>query len=133
MQKNQTGNPELTNTMIIQINTDNNTKATEEFSSHLKELISGDLDRFKEQISRVEVHLSDENAGKTSLNDKRCVMEARIEGRPPVAVTNQGDTHEAAILGAIDKMRSSLESITGKMKNRSNGGSKNHENEGSAE
>lgn len=123
--------------MIIQINTDNNTKATEGFSDHLKELISGDLARFGEQISRVEVHLSDENAGKDSLNDKRCVMEARLEGRQPIAVTNQADTHDGAVLGALDKLKSSLETITGKMKDRSNSnrgnGSKINEDAGFTE
>jgi len=102
--------------MIIQINTDSSTKATEEFSTRLKDLVNSDLGRFGEMITRVEVHLSDENAGKNSVNDKRCVMEARLEGRQPIAVTNQADTHESAVMGALDKMRSSLETITGKMR-----------------
>lgn len=114
--------------MIIQINSDNNTKATEEFSTRLKDIIEGDLGRFGEQITRVEVHLSDENAGKDSLNDKRCVLEARLEGRQPIAVTNQADTHEDAVMGALDKMRSSLETITGKMGNHPGAESKNPPN-----
>jgi len=114
--------------MIIQINSDNNTKVTEEFSTRLKDIIESDLGRFGEQITRVEVHLSDENASKDALNDKRCVLEARLEGRQPIAVTNQADTHESAVFGALDKMRSSLETITGKMGNHPGAGSKNLSN-----
>ncbi len=33
----------------------------------------------------MEVHRSDENGSKSGQNDKRCVTEARLEGRQPVA------------------------------------------------
>lgn len=36
-------------------------------------------------ISRVEVHLSDEDGKKGGQNDKRCMMEARLDGRQPAA------------------------------------------------
>jgi hypothetical protein len=44
------------------------------------------------------------------------MLEARVAGMKPIAVTDQANTHEQAILGAIDKLRSSLETITGRMK-----------------
>ena len=39
-------------------------------------------ERFSAHITRVEVHLGDENAGKRGSDDKRCMMEARLEGHP---------------------------------------------------
>jgi hypothetical protein len=63
----------------------------------------------------VEVHLSDEDGNKNGLNDKRCIMEARLSGMKPMAVTHHATTHEQAISGAIDKLKASLEKITGRL------------------
>jgi hypothetical protein len=48
------------------------------------------------------VHLSDENGKKEGYNDIQCILEARIEGRDPIAVRCDADTKNA-VLGAIDK------------------------------
>ncbi len=102
--------------MIIQINTDKNITGSEKLSAYLDTTISESLSRFSDKISRLEVHLSDENSHKEGLNDKRCVLEARIEGMQPVAVTNQAGTTEHAINGALDKLKASLDTILGKLK-----------------
>ena len=102
--------------MIVQINTDKNISGTEEFRTPVIALISDELNRFSNQITRVEVHLSDENANKGGINDKKCVLEARLEGMKPVAVTNKADTVELAIDGAIDKLKNSLTTILGRLK-----------------
>lgn len=106
--------------MKIQINTDKNIKGSEALSSKLTDLISVELDRFSNQITRVEVHLSDENSHKSGVNDKRCVLETRLEKRKPIAVTGQGDTIELAVDGAIEKMKNSLSTIIGRMKDHKN-------------
>lgn len=103
--------------MTIQFNTDNNVSMSEELRNPLIRLISEELTRFSDQITRIEVHLSDENSDKQGLNDKRCMMEARIAGMKPIAVTNHANTHEQAIEGAIDKLRTSLDTILGRMRN----------------
>jgi len=66
--------------MTIQFNTDSNIKGSEKLRAYLTSFISEELSRFSKQITRVEVHLSDVNGPKEGLNDKRCVIEARIEG-----------------------------------------------------
>ena len=58
-----------------------------------------------------EVHLSDENGNKESENDKRCMIEARLKGRQPIAVTDVADTYDHAVNGAIDKLKTSLDTI----------------------
>ena len=63
------------------------------------------------QITRVEVHFSDENGGKGGANDKRCVMEARLAGRKPIAVTDQADTFDEVIDGAAEKLKHALKKI----------------------
>ncbi len=63
------------------------------------------------------MHLNDENSHKKGQNDKRCMLEARMEGRQPVAVTNNADTNEQAVKGALDKLTASLETIIGRARN----------------
>jgi ribosome-associated translation inhibitor RaiA len=103
--------------MTIQFNTDNNIKVSEELRTPLISLISEELSRFSHQITRVEVHLSDENGDKQGLNDKRCMIEARLAGMNPIAVTNHANTHEKAVEGAVDKLKASLNTILGRLRN----------------
>ncbi len=102
--------------MTIQINTDKNIEGNERFTSYFTSLIEEELGRH-DKLTRVEVHLSDVNGSKEGQADKRCVIEGRLEGKQPIAVTNMADTHEQAVDGAIDKLKASLDTILGKMKN----------------
>src|SRR5665811_753997 len=103
--------------MIIQLNTDKNLAGTEKLSAYVNSFISEELSRFSHQITRVEVHLSDENGPKEGLNDKRCTIEARLEGMKPIAVTNHANTHEEAVEGAVNKLKTSLDSVIGRLRN----------------
>ena len=103
--------------MTIQFNTDHNIDGKEEMTAPLIALIKAELERFSHQITRVEVHLTDENGNKEGQNDKRCVLEARLEGMKPIAVTNHANTNEQAVEGAIEKLKTSLETILGRLSN----------------
>jgi ribosome-associated translation inhibitor RaiA len=103
--------------MTIQFNTDNKVTVSEELRAPLISSISEGLSRFSHQITRVEVHLSDENGDKEGLNDKRCMIEARLAGMKPIAVTNHGNTHEQAVEGAVEKLKTSLDTIIGRLRN----------------
>ena len=102
--------------MKIQINTDNNVSGNENNNASLIALLSEGLSRFSNQITRLEVHLSDEDGNKDGLNDIRCMLEARLEGRPPIAVKNQANTHELAVKGAMEKLKNSLTTSLGRLK-----------------
>lgn len=102
--------------MTIQFNTDHNIEGTEGFRATFIDLITDELSRFSDHITRIEAHLTDENGSKETPNDKRCVLEARVEGMPPMAVTNHADTHYQAVEGAIDKMKSVLDTKLGRLK-----------------
>ncbi|HQW43012.1 MAG: HPF/RaiA family ribosome-associated protein [Chitinophagaceae bacterium] len=103
--------------MTIQLNADKNLTIHEAFGNKLKDMLNDELSRFSESITRIEVHLSDENGPKKGLNDKRCLLEARLERRQPIAVTEFSDTHENAVIGAIDKLKASLTTKLGRLKN----------------
>ena len=102
--------------MIIQINTDKNIDGSEKLRVYLKSFITEELSRFSKQITRVEVHLSDENGPKDGLNDKRCMIEARLEGMKPIAVTNHANNQEQALEGAVEKLKTSLETVIGRVR-----------------
>ena len=101
--------------MIIQINTDHKIDGNETLRAFFTEQIIAALRRFSERIMRVEVHLTDVNGHKDRPHDKRCVMEARLKGRKPFAVTHTSDTPEQAVQGALQKLSVSMESIHSQM------------------
>ncbi len=104
--------------MHIQINTDKNVEGSDAFAGQMKAIVEGTLNRFGEHITRVEVHLSDENSDKAGINDKRYLMEARREGRQPVAVTDQAAHLDLAVQGAAEKLKHMIESNLGRLGNR---------------
>ncbi|CAM3483327.1 HPF/RaiA family ribosome-associated protein [Aequorivita lipolytica] len=101
--------------MTIQINTDKTISGEKRNEDFFTSQIEEALQRFESHITRVEVHLKDENGKKDGFNDISCLLEARLEGRQPIVVTNQADTVDLALTGAIDKMKTAVESIIGKM------------------
>ena len=103
--------------MQIQVNTDNHIEGREELAAQVEATVESALSHFRERITRVEVHLSDENSQKGG-DDKRCVMEARLEGRRPEAVTHQAASLIDAVDGAAEKLKASLESTLGRLSNR---------------
>ena len=103
--------------MTIQFNTDKNIEGNDRLAAYVTSTLEESLDRFSSEITRIEVHISDENGSKAGQNDKRCMLEARLENRQPIAVTSHGATIEKAVKAAIDKLKASLETVLGKLKN----------------
>lgn len=101
--------------MNIQINTSHNIEGSEELNSYIEGKLSSAFERFDGAITRVEVHLSDENAEKTSAKDKRCLLEARISNHQPIVVSHHADTTHQAIDSAADKLLRALDKMAGKM------------------
>ena len=44
------------------------------------------------------------------------MIEARLEGMQPVAVTNHADSIEKAVKGATEKLKAALDTVLGKLK-----------------
>lgn len=102
----------------IQVNTDQNIAGREELSAWISTEVHSVLDRFSKHITRIEVHLSDENGDKSGGSDKRCLIEARLEGRQPQVVSDNAATLEAACSGAARKLQRALETALGKLDRR---------------
>ena len=101
--------------MKIQINSDANIEGHEALAAQVSATVEHVLKRFEDHVTRVEVHLSDQNGEKSGQQDKRCVMEARLEGRPPVAVTHEAATTDQSVRGAADKLSRLLDSQLGRL------------------
>jgi ribosome-associated translation inhibitor RaiA len=96
--------------MIIQVNTDSNIQSNRELMQQIKAQVENSLERFG-KITRVEVHLSDENSDKKSgTKDMRCLLEARLAGFQPVTVSHKAATMGQAIEDAVEKLKRSLDS-----------------------
>jgi len=101
--------------MKTQINTGPNVECGEETARWIKTLVDDVLGHLEKHMTRVEIHLSDENSEKGGEHDKRCMMEARLEGHQPIAVTHEAQTIEQALEGAVHKLKSSLDHTLGRL------------------
>jgi ribosome-associated translation inhibitor RaiA len=101
--------------MQVQINHDNHVRIGEEVSERLTRVLEGSLSQFADRITRIEMHLGDENAGKAGESDKRCMLEARLANLAPIAVTHQAESLQLAFEGALDKLEHALSHAVGKL------------------
>jgi len=101
--------------MQIQTNTDNSIECHEPLTNHVESVVKEALSRFSKQITRVVVHLSDTNDYRSSSGDHRCMMEARIEGHPPIAASDHGASLHQAIHGAAEKLKRAIDSTLGRI------------------
>lgn len=101
--------------MQIQINTGESVEGREALFRHAQGVVKGALRRFADHVTRVEIHLRDVNGQKAGDNDKRVLMEARVAGHPPIAVTGQAGSLHQALEGATRKLKRSLDGTLGKL------------------
>jgi hypothetical protein len=104
--------------MLILVNTDHNVLAQEGLAGRVEQDVMAILGRFSEDVTRVEVHLSDDQSGKHKSPGKKCVMEARLAGRAPLAVDHHGDSVKKSYDGAARKLLRLLQSTTERRKAR---------------
>ena len=105
--------------MKVQVNTSNDIGNKDALERWASDYLNEHLGRFDQDITSIEVQLTDENhAAKGSGVDKRCMMEARINGRAPIAVTNYAPDQNLAFRGAADKLENALAHAFGKLDRR---------------
>jgi hypothetical protein len=104
--------------MQIQVHTDNNITGREDVVRLVQSTVEGAIGRFADRITRVEAHLSDTNGHKSRGDDKRCLLEARLAGLQPIAVSHQAATIELAVTSAADKLQRAIESKVGRVQAR---------------
>ncbi|MBD9482234.1 HPF/RaiA family ribosome-associated protein [Pseudomonas sp. PDM14] len=100
--------------MQVQVNS-NHIEGSARLQDWVSSAVTGELDRFEDFLTRLEIHVSDENGAKAGANDKRCQIEARPKGHQSLSVTHKADSLELAVEGAAEKMRHALEHLIGKL------------------
>ncbi|MES2878514.1 MAG: HPF/RaiA family ribosome-associated protein [Pseudomonadota bacterium] len=100
--------------MQIQINTDHHIEGHEALSAWATGEVQSTLGRHSGHITRVEIHLAEDSAHKGRPNDKRCVLEARVEGHQPQVVTEHAENFHQAVTGACGKLNRLIESTLGR-------------------
>ncbi|MFO7705875.1 MAG: HPF/RaiA family ribosome-associated protein [Halopseudomonas sp.] len=81
--------------------------------------VTDQLDHFDDHLTRVEIHISDDNAHKAGSDDKRCQIELRPKGHQALSVTHKAESLEQAVNGAATKARRALENLMGKLEAKS--------------
>lgn len=102
--------------MHIQFNTDNNITGSDALASKYISKVEKSLMRFNDRITRIEAYLSDMNSHKPGTADKRCVLEARLNGLDPIAVSHQAESLDLAVNAATDKLKRALDTTLGKLR-----------------
>ncbi len=98
--------------MQIQVTTDNHIQGSAGLTEHVEAVVVDALDRFGDRVTRIDVHLGDENSHKHG--GQWCTMEAKLAGLPPAAATAQAETLDQAISAAADKLLNVLDHSIGK-------------------
>lgn len=100
--------------MLIEVNSDNHVEAAK-YRQFAETEVDAALGRFGERVTRVAVQLQDVNAGKGGQDDMRCMMEVRLAGQKPLAVTQRAASVGEAIVGAAEKLERLVERTVGKL------------------
>ena len=101
--------------MQVQVNHDNHVRIGEETAQRLTQVLESSLSQYVDRITRIEMHLGDENSAKGGAADKRCMLEARLRNLEPIAVTHQAESLQLAFEGALEKLERALSRQVGKL------------------
>ena len=82
--------------MQVQFNSDSSVMGTENVAERIEAAVREKLARFESKLTRIEIHVRDENGAKHGADDKACTIEARISGGKPIGVTGKSDTVDGA-------------------------------------
>ena len=98
--------------MQVILNTDHHVDGRHEMAEHLTKVVKDALDRFGEQITRVEAHLADAISHVKSQPDEiQCTLEARLVGLEPVVVKDRSGNAHQAISGAVGKLKRAVATV----------------------
>lgn len=103
--------------MQFQFNSDNQTPGNAEMAARVEDITLRRLDRISSRLTRVEVHVGDINGPRGGV-DKRCAIEVRPAGMPPVSAVQQAASIESAVAGAAGKVLAAFDRQMGKRSTR---------------
>ena len=102
--------------MQIQIDTGHRIEGSDALTTHVREVVTHAMAHEAARVTRVEVHLSDENGPHGGGDVMRCTMQARLERHQPLDVTCDAPSLHQAIAGAATKLGHLVEHTVGKLR-----------------
>ncbi|MBE5074655.1 HPF/RaiA family ribosome-associated protein [Erythrobacteraceae bacterium E2-1 Yellow Sea] len=100
--------------MQVQFNSDHSVMGTENVAERITAKVRDKLDRFEDRLTRLEIHVRDENGPKHGADDKACTIEARPRGGRAIGVTEHASTVDDAARKAATTLAQLLDRHFGK-------------------
>ena len=100
--------------MQVQFNSDSSVMGTDNVAARIEAAVREKLARFEDRLTRVEIHVRDENGPKHGADDKACTIEARPKGGKPIGVTEHADKVDDAARKAANTLAQRLTRVLGK-------------------
>ncbi|WP_338243242.1 HPF/RaiA family ribosome-associated protein [Aurantiacibacter hainanensis] len=100
--------------MQVQFNSDSSVMGTENVAERIEAAVREKLARFEDRLTRIEIHVRDENANKGGADDKACTIEARPRSGKPIGVTGHAAKVDDAARKAATTLAQRLERHFGK-------------------
>lgn len=104
--------------MQINVNTDNTITKHQGLDEHVESVVRASIGRFGDHVTRVDVHLSDENKEKKADGGNSCMLEARLAGVAPIVVHEHAADLHQAINSAGGKLARALDSAIGRLQDK---------------
>lgn len=103
--------------MQVQVHTDHNIEGEEDLVKHVRGVVEKSLAKVGDRVTRVEVHLSQDNKTRGPESFK-CAMEGRLERHKPTTVTHHAPSIHLAVDGAAEKLERALSHVIGKLRDK---------------
>lgn len=105
--------------MQVRVNANHTVQTQESLERWATQTLTQALQRFADDVTSLEVHFSDENGERMSPDQRRCMIEARLNGHVPVAVSDHAERLDDALRGATEKLKHALDRALAKGRPRS--------------
>ncbi|MCB2074989.1 MAG: HPF/RaiA family ribosome-associated protein [Novosphingobium sp.] len=100
--------------MQVQFNSDSSVMGTANVAERIEAQVRDRLARFEDRLTRIEIHVRDENGRKHGADDKACTIEARPRGGRAIGVTEHAANVDDAARKAATTLAQRLDRHFGK-------------------
>lgn len=100
--------------MQVQFNSDSSVMGTQNVAERIEAQVRDRLSRFEDRLTRLVVHVRDENGRKGGDDDKACTIEARPRSGRAIGVTAHASDVDTAARQAANTLAQRLERHFGK-------------------
>lgn len=104
--------------MQIRVLTDDHIDSSDELTTRVEGVVEGSLDRYRDRITLVEVHLSRRTPHRAGERDMCCRMQAQAGALKPIEVSHEAITLTESIHAASAKLERAVHAALGRRKSK---------------